>query len=301
MRAVKQPWIAALVATISIAMVSGWVTATTVPDDDDESDIVIIDEGKGDERLNLSAPMIEGTVAHAIDTTRTVASIQASGEQNIDEDVDVTTTVEQSVEVTSVAPDGSYELIRTVASYDVTVNSGSVDTADSFKDDEELEPLVGVSLEQAYDATGQLLGIVPVTGSNLTADQRAAINVLIDEGTTREPFPDVELGVGAAWTAVMPDSGGAIARFELGSILDGTAIIQLSFEGDPAAIDGIAPPGFDEVSGTMLGDGTYTVDVENRLDTSSEFTLQLVLNLVGDGIEMTMDLETTNTRVVTLA
>ena len=301
MRAVKQTWIAALVATVSVTVASGSVIATTVPDDDSETDIVIIDEGKGDERLNLNAPMIEGSIAHAVDTTRTTGSIQASGAQTIDEDVDVTTTVEQSVEVTSVAPDGSYELIRTVDSYDVTVNSGSVDTADSFKDDEELEPLVGVSLEQTYDATGQLLGIVPVTGSNLTADQRAAINVLIDEGTTREPFPDVELGIGAVWTAVMPDSGGAIARFELGSILDGTAIIELSFEGDPAAIDGIAPPGFDEVSGTMLGDGTYTVDVENRLDTSSEFTLHLVLNVVGDGIEMSMNLETTNARVVTLA
>lgn len=299
MRSPTKSSLAVLLAAISVVTAAGSAAATTIPDDD-SSDLVILDEGKGDERLDLNAPMIPGATAHAVDTTRTTGTIQASGAQNLDEAIDVTTTVEQSVEVTDVAADGGYTLTRTVDSYDVTVNSGSPAIADSFKDDEELEPLVGVGLEQTYDVTGQLLDIVPTAGTTLTPDQQGAIDVLLDEGTERTPVPDVEVGVGAVWEAQMPDTGGAIARFELESILDGTAAIQLSFEGDPAEFEGLAPAGFDEVSGTMIGGGTYTVNVDNRLDTSSEFTLQLDLTMTGQGVEMAMDIETTNTRVVTL-
>lgn len=299
MRSPTKSSIAGLLAAITVVTTGGAVRATTVPDDDG-SDVVIIDEGKGDERLDLNARMIVGTTANAVDTTRTTGTIQASGAQSLDEDIDVTTTVEQSVEVTDVTSDGGYTITRTVDSYDVTVNSGSVDMADSFKDDEELEPLVGVNLEQTYDATGQLLDVVPAAGASLTPAQQASVDVVLDEGTERQPFPDVEVGVGAVWEAELPDTGGAIARFELESILDGTAVIQLSFEGDPAAIEGLAPAGFDEVTGTMLGGGTYAVNVDNRLDTSSEFTLQLDVTMSGQGVEMTMAIESTNTRVVTL-
>ncbi len=142
---------------------------------------------------------------------------------------------------------------------------------------------------------------MPVAGTTLTPDQQTSVDTLIDEGTERQPFPDVEIGVGAVWTAEMPGTGGAIARFDLQSIVDGTALIELSFQGDPAEMEGVAPEGFDEVTGTMLGDGTYTVNVDNRLDTSTEFTLQLDMTMTGQGIEMVMHVDSANTRIVTVS
>jgi len=299
MRSPTKPSLAGLMAMIGVVAVSGSAAATTVPDDD-ASDVVIVDEGTGDERLDLNAPMVVGTTANAVDTSRTSGMLQVTGAQNATEEVDVTTTVEQTVEVVDVAADGGYTMIRTVDSYDATVTSGSAETGDSFKNDEELEPLVGVSLEQTYDATGQLLTIQPVAGTTLTADQQASVDVLLDQGTD-QPFPDVAVGAGAVWTAEMPDSGGATATFELASILDGTAEIQLSFEGDPTEMAGLVPSGADDVSGTMDGSGSYTVNVDNRLDTSSEFTLLLDLTMTVQGAELTMALEMTNTRVVALS
>jgi hypothetical protein len=290
-------------------LAGGSVAATSPPDGSDPPDgpdgastVVVLDEGKGDERYELQAPMVAGTVAHQVKTTTTAGTLTLTGSQSLDATVEAITTVEQTAEVTAVDPEGGYTIERTVDSYDFVVSEGPLDLADGFKADEELEPLVGVTLEQRYEASGQLVSIEPARGVTLTADQEAALDTLIDEGSDRTLLPDVAVGVGAVWVANRPGgpTAGGEARYELVSIADGLATIEVTFEGDPASLDSLLAPAFDDITGSFSGAGTLTTDIDNPLASTFDFTLAIDVTMTGAPGEMTMDATSTSSQVVTV-
>lgn len=303
MRPPSKPRLAGIVATLGAVTVvaSGSAVATTVPDDDEPPEIVILDEGKGDELFDLDQPMVVGTTAHAVETTATAGSIEVTGAQTLDAIIDVTTTIEQSAEVTAVEPDGSYTINRVVDSYSFVVTEGPRDVADGFQDSEELEPLLGIPLVQRYDADGRVVSIEMASGVAPTEIQQESIDELIEDGSDRPQFPDVAIGVGAVWTSEMPGTdGNATARFELTSIENGVATIELTFEGDPTSFDSITPPGFDDVVGSMTGTGTYVANIENPIDSTFELAIRLDLTLSGEDLEMALVMDSTTTRVITV-
>jgi len=160
---------------------------------------------------------------------------------------------------------------------------------------------VGIPLEQRYDADGRVVSITIASGVAPTEIQQQSIDELIEDGRDRPQFPDVAVGVGAAWTSAMPGTDGEVtARFELTGIADGMATIEITFEGDPASFDSITPPGFDDVVGSMTGSGAFVAGIDNPLDSTFEFTIQLDMTLSGQGLEMALDIDSTTSRVVTV-
>lgn len=294
---------AALVAA-ALVTAHGTVVATSVPDDStpDEGSVVVLDEGKGDERFDLRPAMIAGTVAHSTETTITSGRMLLEGPESLDSPLDTITIVEQSAVVDSVAPDGSYVVLRTVDSYEFVVTDGIDSVADGFKSDEELEPLVGVTLEQHYDAEGRLVDVVPPTGVTLTSDQQASIATILEEGARRPPFPDLEVGVGAVWTATLPtgDSAGGDARYEVVSITDGTAIIEITFRGSPESLEAMRTDAFDEITGQLSGEGTLTADTANPMASTLSMDLSIDVTLTGDPGVLTMQVESSSSQEVTI-
>ena len=296
-------------AVVGLIASGSAVSASTPPDDSPpdsgppaEATVVVLDEGKGDERYDLQPAMVAGTIAHAVDTTTTAGTLQLTGPESLDATIEAVTTIEQTAEVTSVAADGSYTILRTVDSYQFTVVEGAADVADGFKDDEELEPLVGVTLEQSYDADGRLVDIVAPTGTTLTPEQQSSVETLIEEGGDRPPLPDVEVGVGAVWTAQLPgtNSAGGSARYELASIEQGLATVEITFSGDSSTLEALLSRGFDEITGEFAGQGTLVASIENPLASTFDFALQIDVVMTGAAGELTMDVDSTSSQVVTV-
>ena len=285
--------------------------ASTVPDDsapggstppgpEPGTEVVIHDEGTGDQRVNLNeVPVVAGSVLHSVKTNEGTGEIHLSGPETLDAEVAGTTTVEQTAEVTEVAPDGGFTVIRTVDSYEFVVTAGPAELGDFLKDDEELEPLVGVALVQVYDADRVLLSVTPADPSvTLTADQEAAVAEILEDGADSARLPDAELGVGATWTAFLQGSKGATADFELAAIDDAEATITLVVDGDAASLMDPESP-LEDVAGTVTGTGSMTVDLTNSL--GSDTALDLTVDMTGttQGITFAMTLDSTATNEVT--
>jgi hypothetical protein len=222
-----------------------------------------------------------------------------SGAETLDATVAGTTTVEQTAEVTEVAPDGGFTVVRTVESYDFVVTEGPEDLGSFLQDDEELAPLVGIPLLQVYDADRVLLSAAPADPSvTLTEDQQAALDEIIADGADAARLPDADLGVGATWTAYLQGSKGATAEFELLSIDTTEAAVGVTVDADAASLIDPESP-LEDVAGTVTGSGTMTVDLTNSL--ASDTTLALTIDMTGttQGITFDMTLDSTMTNVVT--
>ena len=294
----------ALAATATTAAAStppdNSVPGGSAPGADEGSDIVIHDEGAGDQRINLSAvPVAAGSVLHSVKTNEGSGEIHMSGQETLDAEVAGTTTVEQTAEVIEVAPDGGFTVVRTVDSYDFVVTEGPAELGGFLKDDEELEPLVGIALVQVYDADQVLLSVAPADPSvSLTADQQAAVEEILADGADQVQLPDADLGVGASWTAFLQGSKGATAEFELVSIDAAEATVSLVVDGDAASLIDPESP-LQDVAGTVTGSGSMLVDRTNSL--ASDTALDLTIDMTGttQGITFAMTLDSTMTNEVT--
>jgi len=274
--------------------------SSTPPGPAPGSEVVIHDEGSGDQRVNLSeVPVATGPVLHSVKTNESSGEIHMSGAETLDAGVAGTTTVEQTAEVTEVAPDGGFTVIRTVVSYDFVVTEGPAELGDFLQDDEELAPLVGIPLVQVYDADRILLSVVPADPSvTLTADQEAAVDKILEDGADSARLPDAELGVGATWTAFLQGSKGATAEFELVSIDNAEAAISLVVDGDAASmIDPESP--LQGVAGTVTGAGSMVVDLTNSLGGDTALDLTIDMTGTTQGITFAMTLDSTMTNEVT--
>jgi len=264
------------------------------------SEVVIHDEGSGDQRVNLNeVPVAAGSVLHSVKTNESSGEIHMSGQETLDAVVAGTTTIEQTAEVTEVAPDGGFTVIRTVVSYDFVVTEGPPELGDFLQDDEELEALVGIPLVQVYDADRILHSVVPTDPSvTLTADQEAAVDKILEDGADSARLPDADLGVGATWTAFLQGSKGATAEFELVSIDETEAAINLVVDGDAASLIDPESP-LQGVAGTVTGSGSMVVDLTNSL--GSDTALDLTIDMTGttQGITFAMTLDSTVTNEVT--
>ena len=276
------------------------VPGSSAPGSPGDSDIVIHDEGAGDQRINLNdVPIAVGSVLHSVKTNESSGEIHMSGAETLDATVAGTTTVEQTAEVTEVAPDGGFTVVRTVDSYDFVITEGPEELGGFLQDDEELAPLVGIPLVQVYDADRVLLSAAPADPSvTLTADQQAAVDEIIDDGADAARLPDADLGVGATWTAYLQGSKGATAEFELLSIDAAAAAIGVTVVSDAASLIDPESP-LEDVAGTVNGSGSMTVDLTNSL--ASDTALALTIDMTGttQGITFDMTLDSTMTNLVT--
>jgi hypothetical protein len=294
----------ALAATATTAAAStppdNSVPGGSAPSADEGSDIVIHDEGAADQRINLSAvPVAAGAVLHSVKTNESSGEIHMSGQETLDAEVAGTTTIEQTAEVTEVAPDGGFTVVRTVDSYDFVVTEGPAELGGFLQDDDELEPLVGIPLVQVYDADRVLLSVAPTDPSvTLTADQEAALEEILEDGADSVSLPDAELGVGASWTSFLQGSKGASAEFELVSIDATEATVSLVVDGDAASLIDPESP-LQGVAGTVTGSGSMFVDLTNSL--ASDTALDLTVDMTGttQGITFAMTLDSTMTNEVT--
>ena len=295
----------ALAATATIAAAStppdNSVPGGSAPGADEGSDVVIHDEGAGDQRINLSAVPVAttGSVLHSVKTNEGSGEIHMSGEETLDAEVAGTTTVEQTAEVIEVASDGGFTVVRTVDSYDFVVTEGPAELGGFLQDDDELEPLVGIALVQVYDADRVLLSVDPADPSvTLTADQQAAVEEILANGADQVQLPDADLGVGASWTAFLQGSKGATAEFELLSIDAAEATVNLVVDGDAASLIDPESP-LQDVAGTVTGSGSMLVDRTNSL--GSDTALDLTIDMTGttQGITFAMTLHSTMTNEVT--
>lgn len=293
------------VLTLSATAASSVAGASTVPPDDstpDVGEIVIVDEGKGDERFDLTPTWVVGMRAHSAESSTTAGMIEVTDQSTTTVEFEVVTEVNQVAEVTAVAADGGYTTVRTVESYDAFATSGPASLVDSFRADEELSVLVGIPLEQHYDAAGRLLSVEPMSTTPLSPEQSEAIAELIEDGDRDRPMPDVEVGVGAIWTAELnegQDAAGASARYSLVSIEDRVATLEVTMESDSDDLQGLLSPGFDTITGTMAGTGTATVDLDNQLATTFVTTLDIDVTLTGPNGTMSMDVTMHNEQVTT--
>lgn len=291
---------------------SASVAASSVPDDstpggstptgtDPATEVVVHDEGAADPRINLhDVPVVAGSMLHSVKTNESVGEIHLSGSETLDAEVAGTTTVEQTAEVTEVAADGGFTVIRTVDSYDFVVTEGPPEVGGFLQGDDELEPLVGIPLLQVYDAHRTLLSVAPVdAAATLTPDQEAAIEDVLADGADAA-LPDADLGVGASWTAFLEGSKGATAEFELISIDATEALVNLTVDGDAAAMVDPESP-LEDVSGTVTGAGSMTVDLTNSI--ASDTVLDLTVDMTGasQGLTFAMTLQSTMTNEVTPA
>jgi hypothetical protein len=276
------------------------VPGSSAPGPDEGSDIVIHDEGAGDQRIDLSAlPVAAGSVLHSVKTNESSGEIHMSGQETLDAEVAGTTTIEQTAEVTEVAPDGGFTVVRTVDSYDFVVTEGPAELGGFLQDDEELEPLVGVALVQVYDADRVLLSVAPADPSvALTADQQAAVEDILANGADQVQLPDADLGVGASWTAFLQGSKGATAEFELVSIDAAEATVNLVVDADAASLIDPESP-LQDVAGTVTGSGSMLVDRTNSLGSDTALDLTIVMTGTTQGITFAMTLDSTMTNEVT--
>jgi hypothetical protein len=305
--------IAMLAAPLFAVALAGATTAaaSTVPDDSGTgsstppgpapgTEVVVHDEGTGDQRVNLNAvPVVAGSVLHSVKTNEGSGEIHMSGQETLDAEVAGTTTVEQSAEVTAVAPDGGFTVIRTVESYEFAVTAGPAELAEFLKDDEELEPLIGIPLVQVYDADRVLLSVAPEDpGVALTAEQEASVDKILEDGADSARLPDAELGVGATWTAFLQGSKGATADFELAAIDEAEATVLLVVDSDAASLLDPESP-LEDVAGTVTGTGSMSVDLMNSLGSDTALDLTIDMNGTTQGITFAMTLHSTTTNEVT--
>jgi hypothetical protein len=264
------------------------------------SEVVIHDEGSGDQRVNLSeVPVAAGSVLNSVKTNESTGEIHMSGAETLDAVVAGTTTVEQTAEVTEVAADGGFTVIRTVVSYDFVVTEGPAELGDFLQDDDELEALVGIPLVQVYDADRILLSVGPTDPSiTLTADQEAAIDKIVEDGADSAQLPDADLAVGATWTAFLQGSKGATAEFELVSLDAAEATISLVVDGDAASLFDPESP-LQGVAGTVTGTGSMVVDLTNSLGSDTAVDLTVDMTGTTQGITFSMTLDSTMTNEVT--
>ena len=298
---------------LTLAFGAATVGASSVPDEpasgssappgsDPGTEIVVHDEGAADPRINLNdVPVIAGSVLHSVKTNESTGEIHLSGSETLDAEVAGTTTVEQTAEVTEVAPDGGFTVVRTVDSYDFVVTEGPADLGGFLQDDDELQPLVGIPLLQVYAADRVLLSVAPVdTSVALTPEQEAALGEILADGADSARLPDADLGVGATWTAFLQGSKGATAEFELVSIDATEAAINLTVDGDAASmIDPESP--LQDVAGTVTGSGAMAVDLANSLGSDTVLDLSVDMTGTSQGFTFAMTLDSTMTNDVTAA
>ncbi len=155
---------------------------------------------------------------------------------------------------------------------------------------EQFEAILGQQILLQYDDRGnQIGGVTLADGSPLPGDFAGTF----DSTTTDIAYPTEKVGVGAVWSATSTiDSGGvtieAETTYELIEI-DPDSIVVASTQDIPVE----STSGGIDISGTIQGEGTYTVGRSNPLDVDGDFRQVADLELSGDGQSGSTNSDTT--------
>jgi hypothetical protein len=282
--------------TLGAVAVAGNAAATSVPDDSIPGDtspaggaITIL--STGDPSVTIVLPGLPEVGQLGVHTSVATASgsVVATGSQNQEATIDVVTTIVQDGEIVAVDDDG-FQMRRTVTSYEAVDNSVGA-SGDSYANDRELAELIDIPLIAEVDAYGALQSLGAAPEVTITAEQQAAIDEAFG-GANVVGFPDVALGVGAQWQAVLDEEQGLTATYTLSSIAGDDYVIDVAMKGtaEQTAMGADLPQGFDDITGTITGTGQFTGRIGEAFMRTSTTTLDIDFTLTGPGIEVTTDI-----------
>lgn len=258
--------------------------------------IVFTNEGDPAQQVLLQPPMVVGR-ARITEMTTTAGTVEITGAQTLSTPIDVSTTTQLAVDVTSVEADDGFAAETTVESFDMTIAQGG-DVAGSFAFGDDYAALEGMTLPTTYTADRSLVSITPPPGTTLTAEQQAAIDELneSEDGVT-SALPDEPVGLGAEWQAQLPFQGAeALATFRLVSVDGSSWQLDFEFEADASAME--TAPSIESATGTIAATGTMTGDATNPFLATNQATMDFDVALTGPDGVITLDLQASTHQTV---
>jgi hypothetical protein len=274
------------VAAGAAALAPDAAAATTIPDDTGGAAVQLVSPGDPATAVQLPGVSAVGQAAHST-MVMNVSVVVTGGAA--DNDVSVGLKLELSQEVVEVAADGSYLVLATIDSAEVTDLPAGADAA--------AVPCIGVTglqISQSYSASGQLLTQALAADAPTDAEQRCAAQLTQSTSQVVIAFPAEPIGIGATWsvTADVVSQGVAVPvtyHYTLANVADGRYEADITFSSSFTLSEG--------GSGTMAGTGSLSGAIDNPLNQSASLDVALeITSPLEDGsnatLAMTMEVVT---------
>lgn len=242
-------------------------TTTVPPTGGEPAPVVVTDAGAEGNRVDLTAGRDVGD--RAMQTSTILLELEGAGQEATSEAESTS-----AVEIVDVAPDGSFSMRSEITGSRTLSGPAGPD-------------LAGIVVLSEHAPSGALISGQIEDPSAVPSEVQPMVQSLVEGIQGGAVVPAEPVGEGATWTSVTTVTSSGLememtAEATLTSLTETEAVIDLVLS---STIDDDVMG--QHLTGTVNGEGTVTMQLDNPLDMDSETTSEIVLEQ--GGTELTMD------------